>query len=182
MSISIYQESALKRHDFKVASLRDAAQTMFLSSHCAVWGVAPSGCDTVHNCLYGVIEIQPLRGCGDGNQSEILNCRIIQNLRASNGVWRCRDSCSGRWRTGRMWGVPLRDRGVVGPDTRGGGAGCGQAEGELSALTAVVEEGVLGKGKAGRIGAVKTAHGAGERRNGFFLLLCRKFCVFLHCL
>ena len=84
MSISIYQESALKRHEFKVASLRDAAQTMFLSPHYAVFGVAPFGRDTVQNCLYGVIEIQLLRGCGDGNQSEILNCRIIQNVRTTN--------------------------------------------------------------------------------------------------
>lgn len=57
---------------------------MFLSPHYAVFGVAPFGRDTVQNCLYGVIEIQPLRGCGDGNQSEMLNCRIIQNVRTTN--------------------------------------------------------------------------------------------------
>lgn len=78
-----------------------------------------------------------------------------------------------------MWGVPLRDRGAVGPDTRGGEAGCGQAEGELSALAAVAEEGVLGKGKAGWIGAEKTAYGAGEWRNGFFFVAMSKvLCIF----
>lgn len=100
-----------------------------------------------------------------------MGCGAVGTVVWAGGGWA---ECGG--------GVLLRDRGVVGLDTRGGEAGCGQAEGELSALTAVVEEGVLGKGKAGRTGVVKTAHGAGEWRNGFFLLLCRKFCVFLHCL